>query len=161
MDVLMFAATFPRTVSGVVLIDSAHPQQQKRFAEVLPPRNAGESDVLRGFRDGPDAPVNGEWFNFAANSKLIGHLPNLDNKPLVVLTHDPNGRPPGGLVPPQWESLTEPVWQQLQVELAAISTNSKHRVVEHAGHNIQFEQPQVVADAILDVVQQVRVQSRQ
>jgi len=63
---------------------------------------------------------------------------------------------PAGVVPPQWERLTEPVWQQLQVQLANLSTNSQHKIVPHAGHNIQLEQPQVVIDAILDVVERAR-----
>jgi len=101
----------------------------------------------------------GEWFNFPENSKLLRHLPNLGNKPLVVLTHDPKALKPGGLVS-QWESLTEPIWQQLQVDLATISTNSKHIVVDQAGHNIQFEKPDVVVEAILDVVEEARARSR-
>jgi pimeloyl-ACP methyl ester carboxylesterase len=160
MDVLMFAGTYADWVQGVVLVDSAHPQQQRRFAEVLPPRGADESEFQRGFRDGPTAPQAGEWFNFPANTQAMQQLPNLGSTPLIVLTHDPERTTPEGPVPARWWSLTEPVWQQLQVELAGLSTNSQHRVVEHAGHNIQFEQPQVVADAILDVVGQVRARSR-
>jgi pimeloyl-ACP methyl ester carboxylesterase len=156
MDALMFANAYPSAVAGIVLIDSAHPDQQRRFAEVLPPRSADESALLRGFRDGPDAPVMGEWFDFPTNSALMQNIQGLGNKPLVVLTRDPKVIAPGGLVPPQWEKLTEPVWQQLQAQLATLSTNSKHIVVEHAGHNIQLEQPQVVVNAILDVVRQVR-----
>jgi len=156
MNVLMFAGTYADWVKGVVLVDSAQPQQQHRFAQVLPPRSADESEFQRGFRDGPAAPQAGEWFNFPANSQLMQQLPSLGNKPLIVLTRDPNHPTPEGPLPAQWWSLTEPVWQQLQVELTGLSTNSKHRVVEHAGHNIQFEQPQVVVDAILDVVGQVR-----
>jgi pimeloyl-ACP methyl ester carboxylesterase len=82
------------------------------------------------------------------------NLQGLGDKPLIVLTHDPRAIAPGGLVPAQWEELTEPVWQQLQAQLATLSTNSKHIVVDHAGHNIQLEQPQVVVNAILDVIQQ-------
>jgi len=156
MDALMFADTYPNTVTGMILIDSAHPDQQRRFAEVLPPRGVDESPLLRGFRDGPDAPVMGEWFDFARNSQLMRNFQGLGDRPLIVLTHDPKAIAPGGLVPPQWEELTEPVWQQLQAQLATLSTNSKHIVVDHAGHNIQFEQPQVVVNAILDVIGQVK-----
>jgi len=156
MDALMFAHTYPNTVTGMILIDSSHPDQQRRFAEVLPPRSADESPVLRGFRDGPDAPVMGEWFDFPRNSELMRNLHGLGAKPLIVLTHDPKALAPGGLVPPQWEELTEPVWQQLQAQLATLSTNSKLIVVEHASHNIQFDQPQVVVKAILDVIRQVK-----
>lgn len=159
MDALMFANTYPNTVAGMILIDSAHPEQQRRFAEVLPPRGADESAVLRGFRDGPDTPVMGEWFDFPRNSELMRNLHGLGDKPLIVLTRDPKAVGPGGLVPSQWEELTEPVWQQLQTQLAMLSTNSKHIVVDHASHNIQFEQPQVVVNAILDIIRQVKAGS--
>ena len=161
MDALMFAATFPDTLSGLILIESAHPRQQQRFAEVLPPRGANESELLRGFRDGPDEPVMGEWFNFPANSKLFQHLPQLGDKPLVVLTRDPKMVTTGGPVPPEWESVTEPVWQQLQDELAAMSSSSRHIVVDHASHNIQLDSPDSVVDAILGVVKQVRAKPPQ
>jgi len=161
MDALMFAATFPDTVSGLILIESSHPRQQERFAEVLPPRGANESEVLRGFRDGPDEPVMGEWFNFPANSKLFQHLPQLGDKPLVVLTRDPGTVTTGGPVPREWESVTGPVWQQLQDELAGMSSNTTHVVVEHAGHNIQLDSPDSVVDAILGVVKQVRAKPPQ
>jgi pimeloyl-ACP methyl ester carboxylesterase len=159
MDALMFANAYPETVAGMILIDSAHPDQQRKFAEVLPPRSADESATLRGFRDGPDAPSMGEWFNFPKNSALMRNLHDLGDKPLIVLTHDPKATAPEGLVPRQWQELTEPVWQQLQSQLAMLSTHSQHIVVDHAGHNIQLEQPQVVINAILNIIQQVRGES--
>lgn len=156
MDALAFASAYPAAVAGMVLIDSSHPQQQRRFAAVLPLRQPGESEILRGFRDGPDKPVMGEWFNFPGNTQEMRRLPDLRDAPLIVLTHDPKESAAGGPVPAQWQQLTEPVWQQLQSQLAALSTRARQVIVAHAGHNIQYEQPQVVADAILDVVRQVR-----
>jgi pimeloyl-ACP methyl ester carboxylesterase len=156
MDALAFASAYPDSVVGMILIDSSHPEQQRRFGRVLPPRQADESEVLRGFRDGPDEPVMGEWFDFRRNTEEMHVLPNLEGRPLVVLTRDPGLKVPDGAVPVQWEELTEPVWQELQTELARLSQNSRHVVVPHAGHNIQFEQPQVVADAILDVLRVAR-----
>jgi pimeloyl-ACP methyl ester carboxylesterase len=159
MNVRMFASEYPATVVGMILIDSAHPDQYKRIAEVLPPRRPDESAVLRGYRDGPDEPVMGEWFDFPANSALLRKVSGLGDKPLIVLTRSPKS-PPTGLVPAEWEALAEPVWQTLQIQLATLSTNSKHIIVENAGHNIQFDQPQVVVDAILDVVENVRTRTK-
>jgi pimeloyl-ACP methyl ester carboxylesterase len=156
MDALAFAGAYPDSVAGMILIDSSHPDQQRRFEQVLPPRQPDESDVLRGFRDGPRDPLMGEWFDFRRNSEQMRVLPDLGDKPLIVLTRDPALKPLDGPVPVKWEELTEPVWQQLQTELARLSKRSRHVVVSHAGHNIQFEQPQVVADAILDVLHVAR-----
>lgn len=45
---------------------------------------------------------------------------------------------------------------ELQIELAALSTNSVHRTVEDAGHNIHSDDPEAVVAAIRAVVRAVR-----
>ncbi|WP_433516497.1 alpha/beta fold hydrolase [Nonomuraea sp. CA-143628] len=47
-------------------------------------------------------------------------------------------------------------WYPLQADLAALSTDSKHVVVENAGHYIHHDQPELVVEAILDMVRRVR-----
>jgi pimeloyl-ACP methyl ester carboxylesterase len=70
--------------------------------------------------------------------------------PLVVLTRGhPDG--PGGPFVEQEERL----WRQLQRELAQLVPGSRH-VITQSGHDIQHEQPELVLDAIRDVVQAVR-----
>lgn len=44
-------------------------------------------------------------------------------------------------------------WQQMQSELAALSTNSKHVIAEQSGHFVQLQQPQLVIDAVREVVE--------
>ena len=70
--------------------------------------------------------------------------------PLVVLTR---GRPadPGAPFVEQEEEL----WRQLQRELAQLVPGSRHLITQ-SGHDIQHEQPEVVLDAIRDVVRAVR-----
>lgn len=48
------------------------------------------------------------------------------------------------------------IWLELQNELAALSTNSEHVIVHGSSHTIQLDQPQVVIDAILKVVEMAR-----
>jgi pimeloyl-ACP methyl ester carboxylesterase len=47
-------------------------------------------------------------------------------------------------------------WTALQAGLAAAAPQGRHVVVEDTGHNIPKDRPSVVADAILQVVAQVR-----
>jgi len=65
----------------------------------------------------------------------------LGNRPLVVLTR---GRQ------------TNAGLQSAHASLAASSTNSRHRIVEDAGHEIHLDRPDVVIQAIEDVVDAVR-----
>jgi hypothetical protein len=48
------------------------------------------------------------------------------------------------------------VFQGLQREIAGRSTRSAHTLVADAGHYIQNDQPQVVINAIREVVEMVR-----
>ena len=41
-------------------------------------------------------------------------------------------------------------------ELAALAPHSRHLIARHGGHNIQEDQPELVLEAIRDVVQAVR-----
>jgi pimeloyl-ACP methyl ester carboxylesterase len=43
----------------------------------------------------------------------------------------------------------------MQEELAALSTRGKLIILEDTGHNIQFDKPQAVIDAIREVFEQV------
>lgn len=83
----------------------------------------------------------------------------LDSLPLVVLTagRDPDVFPPG--VAPALRAQFQPLWMELQKELATLSSNADHRVIEDSGHFIQFDAPEVVTNAARDVVTAVRTGS--
>jgi pimeloyl-ACP methyl ester carboxylesterase len=72
--------------------------------------------------------------------------------PLVVLAH---GRP--GPTPPGWPAeAVERLWQQLQRELAQLVPGGRLVVATDSGHDIPHEQPELILDAIGDVVLAVR-----
>jgi hypothetical protein len=80
---------------------------------------------------------------------------SLGDLPLAVLTagseHVPERWPKGYPL-----EKANRVWQQLQRELAALSTNSRHIVVGSSSHYIHEDAPEVVIDAIRWVVEQAR-----
>ena len=82
---------------------------------------------------------------------------SLGDMPLVVLSHgkppSPDELPPGQNIELMEEMLV--VWRELQEELAAKSSNSSHFLAEESGHYIHLEQPQLVIDAINQVVIEV------
>ncbi|MBK8899703.1 MAG: alpha/beta hydrolase [Anaerolineaceae bacterium] len=74
----------------------------------------------------------------------------LSDLPLVVISH---GRPVAYAgVAPETNQIFESAWQQFQVELAAQSTNGQLIIAADSGHNIQLDQPELVIDAIVQVV---------
>ena len=157
MNALAFANRYSSEVVGVVLIDSSHPQQLDRINQALPPRQPDESDVQRGFRDGPDrTQMRGEWFDFATNAKQFEKNISIGAIPLIVLTAAP--QPADEKIPPprEWQEAVEAVHQQLQRELVKASTDGKQIVATKAGHNIQLDEPQLVLDAIIELVERAR-----
>jgi pimeloyl-ACP methyl ester carboxylesterase len=47
----------------------------------------------------------------------------------------------------------EQVWQELQADLAKLSSNSRSLVAEKSGHGIPIDQPGLVIDAIRQMVE--------
>ena len=71
-------------------------------------------------------------------------LGSLGNLPLAVLSHDPDKLPVPG-------ELKEPVsraWNEMQLELSNLSSNSFREVVKGSGHDIELDRPEAVVDAI-------------
>lgn len=77
----------------------------------------------------------------------------LGDIPLIVISHgqiDANAVPPslGQQVRDEYES----AWQKLQAEISSLSTRSRHIVAERSGHNVIFDQPEIVIESILEMV---------
>jgi pimeloyl-ACP methyl ester carboxylesterase len=151
----LYASTYPRQVAGLVLIDAVHPAYHKRTLAMFKPLLPAE--VWEALRQEamavPHRLIDPErvdiWTSERQTRKALRRSP-LRPMPLVVLTRGhPDG--PGGPFVEQEERL----WRQLQRELAQLVPGSRH-VITQSGHDIQHEQPELVLDAIRDVVQAVR-----
>jgi pimeloyl-ACP methyl ester carboxylesterase len=76
------------------------------------------------------------------------HITSLGNIPLIVLYRGIADSPMPGMTPEedqQW-------WFELQTELAALSPQGKLVLADRSGHHIQLDQPNLVIDAIEQVV---------
>jgi len=73
----------------------------------------------------------------------------LGNLPLIVIRHGREGM--WGLAPDK-ERAAEARWQELQVQLVKKSTDAKFEVAEMSGHGIPLEQPDIIVDAIKQLV---------
>ena len=146
-----------RSPCDTVLVDSSHPAQLARFSEFLPPEASGEPAMLRLLRYGPDPDSTPERIDFRACAEQVPVTPTLGLKPLVVLSQSPQALQPPGL-PLEIQDNVRHVWAELQKSLLSLSGNSSQIIANHAGHNIQLEEPQLVIDAILTVLRQARSQ---
>ena len=83
----------------------------------------------------------------AAETQPVSTLGDL---PLTVISHgqlDANAVPPSlGL---QVRDEYEAAWQKLQVEITSLSTRGRRIVAERSGHNVIFDQPEIIVESIL------------
>ena len=178
---MVFADRYRDEIKGVVLVDSSHPEQQKRFSpeavEAMggpPPAfiaNAmATTGLLRLLESGPmdgvpdeaqvaakflPQSVSGILAEFAAIDEIVGEpyeAGSFGDLPLIVLTA---GKSPDELPPgmtPEIDAEISKVWSDLQIELTALSTSGEQRVIDNAEHYIQYDNPDAVIHAIRDVL---------
>jgi pimeloyl-ACP methyl ester carboxylesterase len=152
---VLYASTHPRQVAGLVLIDAVHPATIKRRLAMLKPLVPPEVwEALRQLMiTVPPRLVDPEgidiWTSERQTRVALRRSP-LRPMPLVVLAH---GHPEPDT---PFVELEEPFWRQLQRELAQLVPGGRLVIATQSGHNIQDDQPELVLDAIRDVVQAVR-----
>ena len=148
----LYASTHPQQVAGLVLIDAVHPAYHRRRLAMLKPLLPPEVwEALR--QDATAVPhrlTDPErvdiWTSERQTRQALRHSP-LRPMPLVVLAH---GRPENPGAPFVEED--ERLWRQLQRELAHLAPGGRLVIATNSGHDIQHEQPELVLDAIGDVV---------
>jgi pimeloyl-ACP methyl ester carboxylesterase len=152
---VLFTSAHPRQVAGLVLIDAVHPATIKRRLAMLKPLVSPEEwqalrqamiTVLPRLRDPEGIDI---WTSERQTRKALRRSP-LRPMPLVVLAH---GRPDPDVPFPEEE---ERLWQQLQRELAQLVPGGRLVIATESGHDIHHDEPELVLDAIRDVVRAVR-----
>jgi pimeloyl-ACP methyl ester carboxylesterase len=84
-------------------------------------------------------------------------ITSLGDLPLLVLSHGQPMLMPG--LTDAVNQANEQLWQQLQAELARLSSQGRLVVAQDSGHYIQLERPELVIDAIAEVVAAARTGS--
>lgn len=95
-----------------------------------------------------------EQIGFGADLEADYDPARLGNLPLVVLTRgrppDPEALPPN--LDPAIAARGEAVWQDLQSELATLSSRGVRLTAARSGHHIAADQPELVSAAIRGLV---------
>lgn len=180
-DVRVFANSYRSEVAGMVLVDASHPEQEKRFppelknmegtwqreAEFLEymmpfgiPRLLGLCDEEPGqravecnFHTAREGVAELKAFPVSASeAAATGALGDL---PLAVLSHDPDK--PSAELPPDLAQPTNEAWEKMQEELSHLSTRGTQTVAKNSSHYIQIDRPDVVVEAVRNVVDQARL----
>ncbi|MGH9496066.1 MAG: alpha/beta fold hydrolase [Candidatus Sulfotelmatobacter sp.] len=179
-DVRIFTSLYRNEITGIVLVDSSHPDQENRFPPKLKKMESSflrEAEFLEyttpvglprlmGMCD-EDPVVRAAECNFhsaregveelkafpesAAQAAATGSLGDL---PLAVLSQDPDK--PSSELPPDLAKPVSQEWANMQEELAHLSTRGTRTIAKNSAHYIQLDRPDVVIDAVWSVVEQAR-----
>jgi pimeloyl-ACP methyl ester carboxylesterase len=162
-----FAVRYPSGLAGLLLLDSSHEDQARRLPGsvrrvlratlrwcVQPMglrRLAARAGRMRALTAEIDESVPPEYRPAAWALNLSSRFRRMAARELAMMIR-PHGDPPSlGSLP-----LTvitagnnkEPIWAQLQSELAALSTDSEHITAHGAGHFVHLDDPDLVTKAI-------------
>ena len=176
-DALMHAHRYPKEVAGVVLVDGAHPDEllpfyfkKKLWLRMMQftmpvglPRwrgwcGSGPAEIVGmkraiGCRSHVYATHYAQWEAFPESANEVKTLGSLGDLPLTVISRDPNrSSKTGDVAVPQREQH----WSKLQQSLMGLSSRATHVTAEGSGHSIPVERPDVIVDAIRQLVFQLR-----
>jgi pimeloyl-ACP methyl ester carboxylesterase len=179
-DVRLYASLYRDQVAGMVLVDASHPDQMKRFPPALNDLQASwvrQAEFLEftmpfglprllGFCDS-DGEIRAAECHFSHAREGVAEMKSLPESaaqtsatgslgdmPLAVLSHDPDTPQPD--LPADLVKPLNDAWEQMQGELARLSTKGTQTIAKHSGHYIQIDRPEMVVDAIQKVVNQTR-----
>jgi pimeloyl-ACP methyl ester carboxylesterase len=160
LTVRYYRECYPEEVAAIVLIDSSHEDQRQRTLAVLPPECEREHSHLAHLRHilrvrWEDPNKNEEKIDNLANSKLMRNCGMLGDLPLTVISRGHSDRNPEKFPPGVVEQI-EQVWQQMQYELAQLSSQSRYIRAENSGHMINKDEPDLIVEVIRQVVMQIR-----
>ena len=174
-----YAGQYSDEVSGLVLIDSSHPDQwtstpdavaqfeslakmnsiapalarlgvmrvmglMQRASGLPTPHNEALKASFAAAKDW-DA-QSAEFLAWSVTAAQVHQSKPLDNTPLFVLTATEHGTP----------STQEQLWQSWQTDLASLSTNSVHQIVDGADHASFWRDPENVKVSIAAILQTVQ-----
>jgi pimeloyl-ACP methyl ester carboxylesterase len=173
LDVRVFVHEYASEVAGVVLVDSMSPSQitQSPASEPSEPQSQpfsiqatlarfGVARVAVKLLSGiiPVSPpgqeayyplyvrpqnfqtTDNEYQGVPASGAQAAAVKSFGDLPLIVLTANLNDNPG---------------WPEWQTELLQLSSNSQQIIAENSGHTVQLDEPQVVVEAILQMIQRV------
>ena len=137
-----YATLFPTEVKGLVLLDSSHEEQFTRVSEISP---EWAQRIANKFPTDPEG-LRAQGF-LPRNEQLAWRF----DAPLIVIEHD---EIPKTAASDPMAKQSEAVFHVLQKDLASRSKYGELREAEKSGHYIQRDQPELVVQAIKDVIRE-------
>lgn len=155
-NAMVYADRYPDEVAGAVMVDVRPPATSEQWLAAMPPESSTEPDALHQTRaeltdfEG-DPTLNPEGLDLKGSASQAQSASGFGDAPLVVLTAGDRAAITEGL-PADLAATFDDIWMDLQAGLVKLSTSGRQEIVADATHDMPFEQPGVIVDAIRDVL---------
>jgi pimeloyl-ACP methyl ester carboxylesterase len=147
--VRLYASTYPDEVVGLVLVDASHEEQDARLEALVGPDRFAVIQQMALDVEGIDV---GASFAEVREARAADPLRPI---PLVVVSAGQSIDPAG--LPPDWPvEEHQQLRRELSEDLAELVPNARHVVAERSGHYVHQTEPEVVVEAIREVVEAAR-----
>jgi hypothetical protein len=140
-------------------VDSMHEDQFEVFAPTFPPPSPHEPQALKETRTfwttGWRKPSStAEGIDFPTSLAQGREITSLGDMPIRVLTAGTFLNQ--ALVPADRRAELQQLWDGLQERFVRLSSNATRTIVPTSGHFMQREQPQIVVDAIKQMIAELQ-----
>jgi pimeloyl-ACP methyl ester carboxylesterase len=158
----VFASQYSEEVSGLILVDSTHPDENARCLAALPAESPDEHSSVKEIRElytlvWSEPNRNEEGMDIGNSATQAREVSSLGDLPLIILTAGLTQWSPWPFSLPQdVQTKLDEVQQELQKELLNLSSNSKQIIATESHHWIPSDQPEVVVDAIREMIDATR-----
>jgi pimeloyl-ACP methyl ester carboxylesterase len=159
LNVILYADRYPEEVAGIVLEDSSHPDLDARILAVLPTESPNDSADLKSWREFVSTPQHAVFktIDWTTSCEQVRPIKSLGDIPLIVLTAAAPDQDFGN-IPADLQAKLDQADQDTQKEFTSLSSNSKQIIATTNNHMVHTVQPQLVIDAILELVKAARGQ---
>jgi pimeloyl-ACP methyl ester carboxylesterase len=156
-NVMVHADAHPADVVGAVMVDVRPPAASQQWLKALPPESVTETEAIKTAREesttfDTDPSLNPEGLRLGDSAAQAIKTKGFGDDPLVVLAAADTSAVSEGFEPALGATLVK-IWWDLQDELASRSTQGRLVKVENATHEMPFERPDAIADAIKEILE--------
>jgi pimeloyl-ACP methyl ester carboxylesterase len=159
----VFAHLYPEQVAGMILVDTTatYPDAAVVYATAYPTYSPDESAGITQNRMSEADITTGEMLpsmdglDMQASNEQVRQAGSFGDIPLVVISQTPSPNDFPGLDPVAQEQLAALILK-IQADLAKLSSRSTFMVAHTSNHFISLYEPQVIIDAINQMVEEIR-----
>lgn len=154
----LYAQQYRQEVVGLVFIDGPHPEQGKRFTTALTEAGWHEHELVRPIlqmASGVTPEQHPEGLDFAKSLAEVDQTQTFGDLPLMVISASSAPEQAWPDLPIEAARAFTQTWDAMQSELPELSTRGIHLVTKKSGHYIHYDEPELVVEAIHQMVQTI------